>query len=300
MVGTANSTVAPLAPHCFDQVGGIEPRLDVRRAAGDKRGVHTPQAVLVEQRQAQCTSTSSALHPQATMAERIDTASCRWDSGTPLGRPVVPEVYASTAGVLRPRADHPARFTACPQRKVGDVDRQRRAGQVGQSPRRTGGQRKATMAPESDTRCPSSAVVVRRVGEHDDGARPERAQGNSAGTRGSTRQRAAPGRRIPAAGPASPPPGQRRHPVRRASWAGRRLSPQCGQERAPLRRRQARESWRRRAARPLRLARHRIRRRGGWSRREGPRPRARCARQPARLQSSALDGPLLATVTGVG
>ena len=27
----------------------------------------------------------------------MDTASCRWVSGTPLGRPVVPDVYASSA-----------------------------------------------------------------------------------------------------------------------------------------------------------------------------------------------------------
>ncbi len=91
MVGTPNSTVTPVSP--------IVPT----SSAGENRDrIWTvPPAISAACRPLRpcwwysgsaCASTSSALHRQAAIADRIEAVSWPWVSGTPLGRPVVPEV----------------------------------------------------------------------------------------------------------------------------------------------------------------------------------------------------------------
>ena len=162
MVGTANSTLARVSPAActrsaaenFDRMCTVPPAISA---------ACTPPRPCWWYSGSACTSTSSACHRQAAIAARIETASWRWVSGTPLGLPVVPEVYASSA-VSCGRATIPAvglRLSG----QFPDVRRRQRRGpavpagpQAGQ-PARGLGSAKASTAPESATRCPSSAAV---------------------------------------------------------------------------------------------------------------------------------------------
>ena len=96
------------------------------------------------------------------MAAQIETASWRWVSGTPLGLPVVPEVYASSA-VSCGRATIPAVGLVGPGSSrtstvISGADR--RSPAPSPASRRAGsGSAKASTAPESATRCLSSAAV---------------------------------------------------------------------------------------------------------------------------------------------
>ena len=96
MVGTANSTVArvPTAACTRSAAENLDRMCTVPPAI---RAVCSPPSPCWWYSGSACTSTSSGCHCQAAIAARIETATWRWVSGTPLGLPVVPEVYASSA-----------------------------------------------------------------------------------------------------------------------------------------------------------------------------------------------------------
>ena len=91
MVGTANSTLARVSPAArtrspaenFDRMCTVLPA---------NSAVCRPPRPCWWYSGSACTSTSSACHRQAAITARTDTATWRWVSGTPLGRPVVPDV----------------------------------------------------------------------------------------------------------------------------------------------------------------------------------------------------------------
>src|SRR5262249_37102436 len=102
-----------------------------------------------------CTSTSSAVQRHAAITERMEIASSACVSGTPFGRPVVPDVYASSA--VSPGRGRGARSgrraRAAPRSRTpttGSIRPSRSAGP---------GSANASLAPESDTRCRNSAAV---------------------------------------------------------------------------------------------------------------------------------------------
>ena len=153
MVGTANSTLAPvpaaactrLSAENFDLMCTVPPAISA---------ACTPPRPCWWYSGSACTSTSSACHRQAAIAARIETVSWRWVSGTPLGLPVVPEVYASSATWSGRAATAVARPDVRGQ--LPDV----RGLQPSPASRRAGSRSaKASTAPESATRWPSSAAV---------------------------------------------------------------------------------------------------------------------------------------------